>query len=201
MLLNYVTIIRLSVILLFNLCNLSINTHFLPLRPFSGEQQASRGAMFMTLDGNEKLWHTQVLEGKSRTVPQLRKTRPSHTRPQFGFIFRPSTSAAIWKVVSHENTNWFCICRRCTNSTFRSGSRFALKGIAAIRSWNSVMNAANCPKSGYDLKCCEFFLTYTWTQIVTRQTQIKILRKTKDWKMKYKNKRKKNEKGRPSWCW
>ena len=72
------------------------------------------------------------------------------------------TSAAIWKVVSHENTNWFCICRRCTNSTFRSGSRFALKGIAAIRSWNSVMNAANCPKSGYDLKCCEIFLTYTW---------------------------------------
>ena len=90
---------------------------------------------------------------------------------------------------------------KCTNSTFRSGSRFALKGIAAIRSWNSVMNAANCPKSGYDLKCCEFFLTYTWTQIVTRQTQIKILRRTKDWKMKYKNKRKKNEKGRPSWCW
>ena len=51
---------------------------------------------------------------------------------------------------------------KCTNSTFRSGSRFALKGIATIRSWNSVMNAANCPKSGYDLKCCEFFLTYTW---------------------------------------
>jgi len=101
-------------------------------------------------------------EGKSPTVPQQRKTRPSHTRPQFGFIFRPSTSAAIWKVVSHENPDWFCICRRCTNSTFRSGSRFALKGIAAIRSWNSVMNAANCPKSGYDLKCCEIFLTYTW---------------------------------------
>jgi len=46
---------------------------------------------------------------------------------------------------------------KCTNSTFRSGSRFALKGIAAIRSWNSVMNAANYPKSGYDLKCCDFF--------------------------------------------
>jgi len=47
MLLNYVTINRLNAFFLFILCNLTINTHFLPLRPFSGEQQVSRGAMFI----------------------------------------------------------------------------------------------------------------------------------------------------------
>lgn len=89
MLLNYVTIIRLNALFLFILCNLTIYTHFLPLKPFSSEEQASRGAMCMTTN-QWYMWTRnfgKFRREKSRTVAQPKENSSKPHAATIWFYF------------------------------------------------------------------------------------------------------------------